>query len=112
MAKSSSTRKAHKRAPYPSAHAKTKHNKTKREGKGPEAEAHRIAEIEEEQEIHADKIQKITDTLEGMAKNERTLASTQAGVIVKMTEQQKDINRLMEVVTSLSETLAELTLRK
>ena len=110
MAKSSSTRKVHKRATHHSAHAKTKHTKTKREGKGPEAEAHRIAEIEEEQEIHADKIQKITDTLEAMAKNERTIASTQRGVVVKVTEQQKDINRLMELVTSMAESLADITM--
>lgn len=72
----------------------------------------RLSELEEEQEIHATKIQKIIDTMEDMAAGERIVGSTMTGVIAKMTEQQKDINRLMEVVTSLSETLAELTLRK
>ena len=95
-----------------------KARKSTRTGKGPasdgsmESVKERLSTLEEEQETHATKIQKIIDTMEDMANNERVVASTQAGVIVKMTEQQKDINRLMEVVTSLSETLAELTLRK
>ena len=45
-----------------------------------------------------------------MAKNERNIASTQAGVIVKVAEQQKAINHLMEVVTSLAESLADITI--
>ena len=95
-----------------------KERKHTRTGKGSHADGpmesvkERLSTLEEEQETHATKIQKIIDTMEDMSNNERVIASTQAGVIVKMTEQQKDINRLMEVVTSLSETLAELTLRK
>ena len=95
-----------------------KARKSTRAGKGPNADGpmesvkERLSTLEEEQETHATKIQKIIDTMEVMANNERRVASTQAGVIVKMTEQQREINRLMEVVTSLSETLADLTLRK